>query len=126
MCGALIAERVSLRFGMRRTLFYSYLVFAAASTLIPLASGPVWRGAAFLMVSQLIGDCAIVIHTTSEISVRQTVTPDDRLGRVNAAMHFLGRGVLPVGALAGGVIAQITGLRGAIAIAVAGIWLSSL
>ena len=57
---------------------------------------------------------------------RQQVTPDERLGRVNAAMQILSRGVLPIGALAGGIIAGITGLRGAMAIAVAGIWLSNV
>ena len=126
MCGALFAERVSNRFGMRRTFIYSSLALAASSTLIPLASGPVWRGAAFLMVSQLIGDCAMVIFMTNEISFRQQVTPEERLGRVNAAMQILSRGVLPIGALAGGIIAGITGLRGAMAIAVAGIWLSNV
>ena len=126
MCGALFAERVSNRFGMRRTFIYSSLALAASSTLIPLASGPVWRGAAFLMVSQLIGDCAMVIFMTNEISFRQQVTPDERLGRVNAAMQILSRGVLPIGALAGGIIAGITGLRGAMAIAVAGTWLSNV
>lgn len=126
MCGALFAGRISSRFGMRRTFQYSSLVLAISSTLIPLASGPVWRSAAFLMVSQLIGDCAMVIYITNEISFRQQVTPDERLGRVNAAMQILGRGVLPIGALAGGVIAERIGLRSAMAISVAGIWLSNL
>ena len=126
MCGALCAGRVSGRIGMRRTFIYSSLVLAVSSTLIPLASGPVWRGAAFLMVSQLIGDCAMVIYMTNEISFRQQVTPDERLGRVNAAMQILGRGVLPIGALAGGVIASIIGLRGAMAVSVTGIWLSNV
>ena len=126
MFGALYSGRVSNRFGMRRTFIWSSLVLAASSTLIPLASGPVWRGAAFLMVSQLIGDCAMVIFMTAEISYRQQVTPDERLGRVNAAMQILGRGVLPIGALAGGIIAGIIGLRGAMAIAIAGIWLSNV
>ena len=57
---------------------------------------------------------------------RQQATPEERLGRVNAAMQILSRGVLPIGALAGGIIAGITGLRGAMAIAVAGIWLSNV
>jgi len=68
----------------------------------------------------------MVIFMTNEISFRQQVTPDDRLGRVNAAMQILGRGVLPLGALAGGVLAEIVGLRASMAIAVAGIWLSNL
>jgi len=126
MFGAVSASRVSARIGMRRTFLYSSFVLALSATLIPLASGSVWRGAAFLMASQLIGDCSMVIFMTNEISFRQQVTPDDRLGRVNAAMQILGRGVLPLGALAGGVLADIVGLRASMAIAVAGIWLSNL
>jgi MFS family permease len=126
MCGALLAERITRRFGIRRTFVVSSLVVALASTLIPLAGGPIGRSATFLIVQQLIGDCAMVIFMTNELSFRQRVTPDDHLGRVNAAMQILTRGVLPIGAVAGGIIGGITGTRTAMAIAVAGIWLSNL
>ncbi len=126
MLGALFAERISTRFGLRRTFVISSIVLSISATLIPLASGSPWRIAAFLIGQQLLGDCAMVIFMTNEITFRQRVTPDELLGRVNAAMQILSRGVLPVGALAGGVIAEITGIRGAMAVAAAGIWLSNL
>jgi MFS family permease len=126
MCGALLAEPVSVRFGMRRTFIASSLVIAASITLIPLAGGPVWRGAAFLMAGQLLGDFAMVVFVTNELSFRQKVTADERLGRVNAAMQILGRGMLPIGAMAGGILAGAIGTRSTMAIASAGIWLSSL
>ncbi len=126
MGGALLSERVSVRFGVRKTFVTSSLVAAAATTLIPLASGPVWAAAGFLMAAQLIGDCAMVIFMTNELSFRQRVTPDDRLGRVNAAMQILSRGVQPLGALVGGIVAQRAGIRTAMAVATVGVWLSNL
>ncbi|MEP6535299.1 MAG: MFS transporter [Bryobacteraceae bacterium] len=126
MFGALYAARLAGRFGIRRTLLYSSSAIALAFTLIPLASGSVLREAAFLIGAQVFGDCAIVICTTNELSFRQQVTPENRLGRVNSAMQILSLGVAPLGALGAGFIAEAIGLRSAIAIAVAGIWLSNV
>jgi len=88
MCGALLAERASLRFGMRRTFVVSSLALSAAIILIPLASGPVWRGAAFLMISQFAGDLTMVVFMTNELSFRQKITPDELLGRVTPPCRF--------------------------------------
>jgi MFS family permease len=45
------------------------------------------------------------------VSLRQTIIPDELLGRVNSVYRFLGWGSMPIGALAGGVIAGAFGLR---------------
>jgi hypothetical protein len=51
------------------------------------------------------------IYSINKMSLQQAVTPDHLLGRVNSAMHLLFRGVLPVGAFAGGAIADVMGIR---------------
>jgi Mg/Co/Ni transporter MgtE len=62
------------------------------------------------------------------VSFRQRLCPDRLLGRMNATMRFVVWGVLPIGALIGGVLGSVLGLRptlwiGAAGEAVAGVWL---
>ena len=93
--------------------------------LIPLAHGSVAACSAFLIAAQL-GDLAWPVYTISERSLRQAITPNHLLGRVNSSMHLLFHGVLPLGALAGGAIAQAVGMRRALLIGAIGVLLSTL
>lgn len=43
--------------------------------------------------------------------LRQRVTPDRLLGRVNSGYRLVAWGTMPLGAAAGGVLAQVFGLR---------------
>jgi len=54
-------------------------------------------------------------------SVRQAVTPQDLIGRMSAAFSFVGYGVVALGSLFGGFIAQAVGLRTGILIGAIGI-----
>jgi predicted MFS family arabinose efflux permease len=126
--GALLAERLARRFGCGRTLIGSAVVIGAASVLVPLARGSVTAAAAFLIAAQL-GDVAWPVYSINETSLRQAITPDHLLGRVNAAMHLLFWGVLPAGALAGGALAQTIGMRatlfgGALGVLLSALWLA--
>lgn len=51
-----------------------------------------------------------VWHVVS-VSTRQRVVPTEILARVNSAARTLSMGALPAGALAGGIIAEVAGLR---------------
>ena len=60
------------------------------------------------------------------MSLRQAITPSHLLGRVNAAMHLLFSGIMPLGALAGGAIAQAIGVRTTMLLGALGFLLSTL
>lgn len=125
LLGSMIARRVSSRFGVGRTLIGTTLILAVSSALIPLARGTVAAAALFMMASQFLGDVSMVIYNVHEISLRQTVAPENVLGRVNASMRLLTFGVLPLGSLAGGLIAEPWGIRAALWIAVGGLLVST-
>ena len=125
MLGAAIAPRVMRRFGVGATLIGSLLVMAISSLMIPLAHGSVVTATLFLMVAQ-VGDIGWPVFNVCELSLRQAVTRDDLLGRVNAAMQMLFRGLLPVGSLCAGGLAGLLGMRPTLAIGAGGLLLSSL
>ena len=123
--GAFLAEWLVRRFGFGRTFIGSAVVIGIAMLLIPLAHGSVAACSAFLIAAQL-GDLAWPVYTISERSLRQAITPNHLLGRVNSSMHLLFHGVLPLGALAGGAIAQAVGMRQALLIGAIGVLLSTM
>ncbi len=123
--GAGIAPRLMRRFGVGVTLIGSLLVMGAASLMIPLAHGSAAMATAFLMIAQ-VGDVCWPVYNVCELSLRQAMTRADVLGRVNAAMQILNRGLLPVGCLAAGALAEAIGIRQTMAVGAAGLLLSSL
>jgi MFS family permease len=123
--GALTAKRLVRRLGFGRTLIGAALLAGVAALLPPLAHGPVALSAAILAVAQL-GDMAWSIYSINELTLRQAIAPSHVLGRVNSAAHMMFQGVLPAGALLGGAVAEVTGLRTAMFVGAGGFLLSTL
>jgi len=125
LVGAAMADRAANRFGLGRALIGSALFSGALTFLIPLANGSVLQAMLILMLSQLGGDALSTIHGITTISLRQSVTPDRLLGRTSTSLQVLIAGVGPLGALAGGALAEVIGVRETLFIAVTGILLST-
>ncbi|MDQ3702476.1 MAG: hypothetical protein M3442_16375, partial [Chloroflexota bacterium] len=127
LVGALVAERVTRRFGVGPTILGTTLCSASA-LLIPLAGvaggGPL-VATAILGASQAF-DASWSIYDINVLSTRQAITPPALLGRVNATMQLLGAGLAPLGALAGGALAELIGVQATLTVAVAGIMASAL
>lgn len=109
LIGAVAASRLSARLGVGRTVVGSALLFGPALMLVPAApqSNPV----PFLVVSFILSGFGAIAFNITVISFQQAVTPDRMLGRLNATRRFIVWGVIPLGSLAGGVLASQIGLR---------------
>jgi hypothetical protein len=59
------------------------------------------------------------------VSLRQRITPDHLLGRMNASYRLFAWGVMPVGAFLGGLLAEVLGLP-AVFVAAAAVSLAML
>jgi predicted MFS family arabinose efflux permease len=124
--GAVLAQPIARRLSRGATFLATSTVYGLTSLLIPLAGWVPAPAVAFLMAAQLVGDMALSLYGINEVSLRQTVVPAGVLGRVNAAMRLLAWGMLPVGALAGGYLAALIGVRATLAVAAGGLLLSTL
>jgi Na+/melibiose symporter-like transporter len=120
LLGALLVRPATRRFGLGPTIVAGLLISSCASLMIWLAGG--WLAAAvpLMIASQLIGDGADTVAKIDQTSLRQSITPDAMLGRVNASMNVLGEGVGTLGLLAGGALGELIGLRSTVAIAALG------
>jgi predicted MFS family arabinose efflux permease len=124
--GSALSTRVVRWLGLGRTFLVTGLIHGVAAMLIPAAHAPASFAIPLLMAGQLFGDAAFAVYVINELSVRQKVAPSDVLGRVNAAMQLATRGIIPIGALAGGYLAGAIGVRPVLAVAAAGVILSTL
>jgi Na+/melibiose symporter-like transporter len=126
LAGAALVGPLTRRWGIGLTIVGALIVDAGAAGLTWLAGGVLPLAVPLLIASQLIGDGAITVALIAERSLRQTITPDQVLGRVNASMNVLGEGIGTLGLLAGGVLAELIGLRPTAGVAVLGLAASAL
>lgn len=123
--GAMLAERVLRWLPLGTTLILAVCMQGLCMMVIPFARGPFW-GVIVLGLSQLLGDIAYPIYNIHELTLRQKIAPPELLGRVNACMQMLFKGMWPAGALVGGLLATDTGPRLTLLFAGLGVLASAL
>lgn len=111
LVGALFAGRIARRFGLGPTIIGSIVFGFLGTGLIPLASGTASVAVPLLVAAQFITAFGSPIYNINQVSLRQVITPDHLLGRMNATMRFIVWGTLPIGALIGGALGTAIGLR---------------
>ncbi|HUP27092.1 MAG TPA: MFS transporter, partial [Chloroflexia bacterium] len=124
--GAFLAVPAARRFGAGPSIIACFALTGAATMLIPLAGGPVLLAVAYIGTAQLFGDTVAAIYSVNERSLRQSVTPDHLLGRAGATLEFLSAGIALLGAIVGGILGEIIGVRLTIAVGAAAVILGSL
>ncbi|MBZ6475088.1 MFS transporter [Streptomyces griseocarneus] len=109
LLGASCARRLAGRFGHGRVLGLAGLWFAPAGLAVALAGrGPwLWVAAAGWLITMT----KTGIDNVLGVSLRQHLTPDSLLGRMNATFRFLLTGALAVGSALGGLIGEFAGVR---------------
>ena len=76
--------------------------------------------ALILMMGGFVTSIGVVVYNINQVSLRQAIVPKNVQGRMNASMRWIVWGTIPAGAIAGGVLAEVFGLREAIVIGVIG------
>jgi MFS family permease len=106
LAASLVGERAVARLGSGQALVLSLVVMGAGQLAIGLSADAV----VVAVLTMGVGFATIVWNIIT-VSLRQALIPDEILGRVNSAYRFIGWGAIPIGALAGGVLADHFGLR---------------
>lgn len=124
VAGAFLARRAAARLGTARAMLLCELALSCAALLMPLA---VQGAGALLYVAGSFGVSAgVVAGNVLKVSFQQRYCPPDLLGRLIASSAFLNYGTLPLGALLGGTLGSVLGVRPAMWIMTAGVPLAGL
>jgi MFS family permease len=104
----LLTPRVVRRFGAARVTLYALPFSLLMSVLVTLTQD--WVAASIATAIWGVAYMAVVLNA---ITYRQQVTPEPLMSRVNTTGRMLSFGLgTPVGALLGGLVAEVTGPRG--------------
>jgi MFS family permease len=112
IAGGLVAGKAHRRFRAVPTLTGAG-VLAGVAYVALAATSSVTIAVVVLLVEAL----AVAVGNVASVTLRQAAIPADHLGRVGSTMRLMIFGSMPVGALLGGVIADASSVRVAIAAA---------
>ncbi len=130
--GVVFATRIARRIGVGPAIVISMVIGGlgaipyftsgslTASPLFSVGGLPINLNMLLIMAGQFLTFIGVVVYNINQVSLRQAIVPIRLQGRMNASMRFLVWGTIPLGALTGGTLGTILGLRTAIGIAVVG------
>ncbi|MEW9528352.1 MFS transporter [Microbispora sp. NPDC049125] len=126
LLGAVIAPKVSRRLGVGRSIVVGAVLFPAPIAIAAGADGPLWARAGALAAVEFLSGVGVMLFDVNLNSLQAAVIPDGMRSRVAGAFSTINYGVRPVGAIVGGLLATLIGLRGTLLVAAIGGTLSLL
>lgn len=126
LTGSLLAQPMARRLGVGPAIVAASALSALGTCIVLLAPPGQAGGMAALVVSQFLGDAFGVVPLILATSLRQSVLPQQLLGRVGATFRAAQGGLAVIGALIGGALGQALGLRETLLLAIAGLMIGPL
>ncbi|MDE2488890.1 MAG: MFS transporter [Alphaproteobacteria bacterium] len=121
LAGSLLARPMGRWLGVGPAICVAGVLSAFGTLIVLLAPPEPVRATAALVASQFLGDLFGVVPAILAVSLRQTLLPHGMLGRVGATFRAVDGGVRVAGALAGGPLGGVFGLRATLIAAIAGL-----
>jgi MFS family permease len=118
--GSAVTKPVASAIGVGWAYVAGCLLFTAPLLLVPLAGGPKPLVLAMLFLAEFGSGFGVMLLDISIGSIFAAVIPDELRARVQGAFQAVNYGTRPLGALAGGALGTMLGLRPALWIATAG------
>ncbi len=116
LAGSAITDIVVRRLGLGRAIGFSLLLNTVA--LVVVAAQPGLVGIALASLSWAASSILIPIYNSAHLTLLQSITPSDLMGRMNAGVRVVAHGAEPIGGLVGAAIGVMLGARITILIAV--------
>ena len=111
--GAIVASTIGRKIGLGPAFILGLVIFPAALILVPLADAsqpqPVILGMLFVM--EFFAGFGVMVLDINAGAVIPARTPDRIRSRVYGSFRFINMGVRPIGALVGGVLGGLIGVR---------------
>ncbi len=116
LIGSLLARPLAQRFGIGYSMIGAVLLNGLTCLLLPAASGPGLLATVLVVGYAFCFGIALQVYNINVISVRQAITPDRLLGRMNGVTRFVTWGIIPLASVFGGALGQWVGLRPALVV----------
>jgi MFS family permease len=111
LLGAAVASTLTKRFGVGPMIVASMFINGPGTIMIALMPPDPLVAGVLLLASGFVTGLSAIIYNVNQVSFRQAITPLEMQGRMNATMRFVVWGVMPLGSLAGGLLASFLPIR---------------
>ncbi|MFF5301269.1 MFS transporter [Streptomyces sp. NPDC013161] len=126
LLGAVASPAIARRIGIGRGIVAGAVLFPAPFALIAAATGPAWARLGTLGAAEFLSAFGVMLFDVNLNSLQASVVPDGLRSRVAGAYSTVNYGVRPLGALIGGELATLAGLRVTLTVAAIGGAMSAL
>jgi predicted MFS family arabinose efflux permease len=116
LVGSVAAVPAGRRIGVGKAVLYSVLLECAVMLVVPVTPAHSMLTFPLLALAFGLNGLGMALSSVIAVTVRQIVTPDRLLGRMNASYRFVSYGAIPLGALLGGLAGQMLGVRAGLAV----------
>lgn len=112
LIGAVAAPKIAAWIGEGTVIPVASVISALFLLLVPLSvlAPERWMSLGMLVISEFGFAFGVLVYNIMQLSMRQRVCPPRLLGRMNASIRFVVWGVMPIAALASGLLAEHIGL----------------
>ncbi|MDV9177282.1 MFS transporter [Streptomyces sp. W16] len=124
--GALATPAIARRIGVGRGVVIGAVLYPAPIALLAAATGPTWARLGILGAAEFLSAFGVMLFDVNLNSLQASVVPNGLRSRVAGAYSTVNYGVRPLGALVGGGLATLVGLRVTLTVAAVGGALSVL
>lgn len=111
LAGAVISDTLTKKLGLGRAIITCFLMACVPYTFLLFLGNSMTLNIIILAVTFMLAGSGISSSQIYIWSIRQAVTPEGKLGRMNAAYRFFVTGVTPIASLVGGYWGESIGLR---------------
>ena len=120
LLGAMFSARIATLIGEGTAIPVSGVLAGVA--IVGLALMPVFPNAAvpIFVGSEFLYSFSVLVYNITQVTFRQRICPPRLLGRMNASIRFIVWGVMPIGAIASGLLSTAIGVDLTIAIGAVG------
>jgi MFS family permease len=120
LIGSAITRRLAARIGVGWAFVAGAIAFPAPTILVPLAGGPAPVVLGLLFTAEFVSGFGVMILDISIGSIFAAVIPGHLRSRVSGAFQAVNYGMRPLGALSGGALGTLAGVRAALWVATVG------
>jgi MFS family permease len=126
LIGSTLAKPLSQKLGIGSLISKINILTGVSMVLMVLTTPfPIYIMLPLLLLAQILLSACATIYSINAVSLRTAVTPNHLLGRTNASLQAISFGVLALGPLIGGGIAELIGSEMMIILCGVGISLSA-
>jgi MFS family permease len=111
IAGAAIGVPITARLGNGPAFIAGMTLSSFAGLVMAAAGGPVAVVLAVVVGAQLLRGWGPTLYGINQQTIRQILIPPELLARTQATWRFLVHGMQPIGALLGGTLGAVAGLR---------------